>query len=105
MTHNQIKQCIDLGAWMEYSYITNLWGSDTGLPNFEQIRDSEFADFAYIAPERSVITTDLGQIGMPHPIEGMRCFILSLLENGLSQKQVDYMVRTNPSRLVELSIL
>lgn len=105
MTHDQIKQCIDLGAWMEYSYITNLWGPGTGLPDFERMSDNEFADFARIAPERSVITTDLGQIGMPHPVEGMRRCILALLENGLSQKQVDYMVRTNPSQLVGLSTL
>lgn len=105
MTHDQIKLCIDLGTWMEYSYITNLWGPGTGLPDFERMGDKEFAGFARIAPERSVITTDLGQVGMPHPVEGMRRCILALLENGLSQKQVDYMVRTNPSRLVGLSTL
>lgn len=64
--------------------------------------DMEFADFVRIAPERSIITTDLGQTGMPHPVEGMRRCILALLENGFSQQQVDYMVRTNPSSLVGL---
>lgn len=102
MTHDQIKRCIDLGAWMEYSYITNLWGPGTGLPDFERMSDGEFADFARIDPKRSVITTDLGQVGMPHPVEGMRRAILALLENGLSQKQVDYMVRMNPSALAGL---
>lgn len=105
MTHDQIKQCIDLGAWMEYSYITNLWGPGTGLPDFERMSDNEFADFARIAPERSIITTDLGQVGMPHPVEGMRHCILALLENGLTQRQVDCLVRTNPARLVGLSSL
>lgn len=32
MTHEQIKRCIDLGAWIEYSYLTNLWGPGTGEP-------------------------------------------------------------------------
>jgi len=105
MTHDQIKQCIDLGAWMEYSYITNLWGPGMGLPDFDRMGDKEFADFARIVPERSIITTDLGQVGMPHPVEGMRRCILALLENDLSQKQVDYMIRTNPSQLVGLSTL
>ena len=86
MTHDQIKRCIDLGAWMEYSYITNLWGPGTGLPDFERMSDKEFADFARIAPQRSIITTDLGQVGMPHPVDGMRRCILALLENGLAQK-------------------
>lgn len=105
MTHDQIKQCIDLGAWMEYSYITNLWGPGTGLPDFKRMSDKEFAGFVRIAPERSVITTDLGQVGMPHPVEGMRRCILALIENDLSQKQVNYMVCVNPSRLVGLSTL
>lgn len=102
MTHDQIKRCIDLGAWIEYSYITNLWGPGTGLPDFERMSDEEFSTFALIEPERSIITTDLGQVGMPHPVEGMRRCILALLENGLTRQQVDCMVRTNPARLVGL---
>lgn len=72
MTYDQIKQCIELGAWIEYSYITNLWGPGTGLPDFARMSDETFTDFARINPERSFVTTDLGQPGMPHPIEGMR---------------------------------
>lgn len=102
MTHEQIRRCMDLGAWIEYSYITNLWGPGTGLPDFERMSNREFTDFARIAPEQSIITTDLGQVGMPHPVEGMRRCILALLENGLTQKQVDFMVRTNPSVLTGL---
>lgn len=100
MTNDQVRRCIDLGAWIEYSYITNLWGAGTGLPDFERMSDKEFADFARIAPERTIVTTDLGQVGMPHPVEGMRRCILALLANGLTQKEVDYMVRTNPAALV-----
>ena len=103
MTHDQIKQCVDFGAWVEFSYITNLWGPGTGLPDFKRMSDNEFVAFARIAPEHSIITTDLGQVGMPHPVEGMHRCILALLENGLSQREVDFMVRTNPSYLVELS--
>lgn len=102
MTHEQIRCCMDLGAWIEYSYITNLWGPGTGLSDFERMSNREFADFARIAPERSIITTDLGQVGMPLPVEGMRRCILTLLENGLTQQQVDFMVRTNPLVLTGL---
>jgi hypothetical protein len=105
MTYDQIKRCIDSGAWIEYSYITNLWGPGTGLPDFERMSDKEFAGFVRIAPEHSIITTDLGQVGMPHPVEGMRRCIRALLENGLSQQQVNYMVRDNPATLVGLSAI
>lgn len=102
LTHDQIKHCIDLGAFIEYSYITNLWGPGTGLPDFEKMSDEEFTAFARINPERSFITTDLGQVGMTHPLEGMRTCILGLLSNGMSQKDVDILVRSNPVKLVGL---
>lgn len=105
MTYEQIKRCIDLGAWMEYSYITNLWGPGTGLPDFTRMSDKTFADFVRISPERSFITTDLGQTGMPHPIDGMRQCIEALLHNGLTQSEINMLVRHNPSWLVGLTTL
>lgn len=105
MTHEQIKRCIELGAWIEYSYITNLWGPGTGLPDFTRLSDEAFAAFARINPERSFITTDLGQPGMPHPIDGMRRCIEALLRNGLAQTEVDMLARRNPSGLVGLTEL
>lgn len=102
LTHDQIKQCIDLGAFIEYCYITNLRGPGTGLPDFEKMSDEQFTAFARINPERSFITTDLGQVGMTHPIEGMKICILALLSNGMSQKEVDMLVRSNPAELVGL---
>ena len=59
-------------------YTSNLWGPGTGLPDFERMSDKEFAAFARIAPQRRIITTDLGQVGMPHPVDGMRRCILAV---------------------------
>lgn len=102
MTHDQIKQCMDLGAFIEYCYITNLWGPETGLPDFVKMTDEEFIAFVGINPERSFITTDLGQIGMVHPLEGMKICILALLRTGMPQKDVDTLVRSNPAILIGL---
>lgn len=103
MTYDQIKQCMELGAWIEYSYITNLWGPGTGLPDFSRMSDETFADFTRINPERSFVTTDLGQPGMPHPIEGMRGCIKTLHFNGLSKKQIELLVKDNPCKLLGLT--
>lgn len=78
-------------------------GTGTGLPDFERMDDREFSNFVRIAPERSVVTTDLGQVGMPHPVEGMRRCILALRGNGLSKEQISFMTRCNPAMLVGLS--
>lgn len=102
MTRAQIMRVAELGGFIEYSYITNLWGPGTGVPMNEQMSDDEFAAYAAIIPERSFITTDLGQVDMPHPLEGMRMCINALLKRGMSRKNIDLMVRTNPAMLVGL---
>lgn len=102
MTRAQVMRVAELGGFIEYSYITNLWGPGTGVPMNERMSDDEFVAYAGIIPERSFITTDLGQIDMPHPLEGMRMCIRALLGGGVSQKNIDMMVRTNPAMLMGL---
>lgn len=103
LTHDQIKRCIDLGAYIEYSYITNCWGPGTGLSDFVKMTDMEFVSFCRINPERSFITTDLGQIGMPHPLEGMIKCLTALLSAGIPPRDVDLLARINPAYLVGLA--
>lgn len=104
MTPDQINRCIDYGAFIEYSYITCLWGPGTGLPNLPRMDNDEFAAFLRINPKRSFITTDLGQVGMPLPLDGMRTCIMKMLEQGISQQDMDYLVRKNPARLMGLDV-
>jgi hypothetical protein len=49
-----------------------------------------------------VISTDSG--GVPHPTmpELLRMFIASLLRNGLTEEEVNYMVKINPAKLLGL---
>lgn len=100
MTKDQIKQCIDLGAFIEYCYLPNLWGPGTGLPDYTRMTDEEFLSFVRINPERSFITTDLGQVGMPNPIDGMNTCIQALRKGNVSEDDIDTMLRHNPAMLV-----
>lgn len=102
MTRAQIMRVAEFGGFIEYSYITNLWGPGTGVPMNERMSDDEFVAYASIVPERSFITTDLGQVDMPHPLDGMRMCISALLRGGVSRNNIDLMVRTNPAMLVGL---
>jgi len=103
MTFDQIKQCIDLGAYIEYCYLPCLWGEGTKMPQYSRQSIGEFAGFVRIAPTRSFISTDLGQAVMPHPIEGMRDCILKLLAEGIPQSDIDLLVRHNPAWLIGLT--
>lgn len=102
MDRAQILRVAELGGFIEYSYITNLWGPGTGVPMNERMSDDEFVAYANIVPERSFITTDLGQVDMPHPLDGMRMCINALSRGGVSWNSIDMMVRTNPAMLMGL---
>lgn len=100
MTSDQIKRCIDLGAYIEYCYLPCLWGEGTKMPQYQRQSIEEFAAFVRIDPARSFISTDLGQVVMPHPIEGMRDCIVKLQSVGVSQSDIDLLVRRNPAWLI-----
>lgn len=100
MSEAQIREACDLGAWVEFCAITNFWGKGTSLAEFEPLSWAEFARFAKINPARCFISTDLGQIKMPHPINAMRETIFRLRENGVSEGEIDLLVRKNPAYLV-----
>lgn len=103
MTQDQIKRCIDLGAYIEYCYLPCLWGEGTKMPQYQRQTIKEFASFVRIDPTRSFISTDLGQAVMPHPIEGMRDCIVKLQSVGVSQSDIDLLVRSNPAWLLGLN--
>lgn len=103
MTPDQIRKCVDLGAYIEYCYLPCLWGAGTQMPQYERQTAERFAEFVRIAPERSFISTDLGQAVMPHPIHGMRQCIKGLLETGFTQVEIDRLVRVNPAYLIGLN--
>ena len=64
--------------------------------------DTDFVTYARLIPERSFITTDLGQPGMPHPLEGMRRCVRTLLRAGMSRQDIDLLIRKNPATLMGL---
>ena len=102
MTRAQILQAVDLGAFVEYCYLPRLWGPGTGNPQYERQSHEEFLNYVRTIPERSFISTDLGQQGNPNPIDGMRACVRELGASGISQKDIDRMVRHNPAFLIGL---
>lgn len=102
MTPDQIKLCIDLGAYIEYCYLPCLWGEGRKMSQYQRQSIEDFASFIRIDPTRSFISTDLGQAVMPHPIEGMRDCILKLQAAEVSQSDIDLLVRSNPAWLIGL---
>lgn len=102
MTREQIERVVELDGYVEYCYLPRLWGPGTGNPDFERQSAEEFLNYVKTAPERSFISTDLGQRGNPDPLDGMKTCIEELAAAGVPQRDIDLMVRTNPAHLIGL---
>lgn len=53
-----------------------------------------------VGPQHCVLTSDLGQINMPSPPEGLLDFIHHLMEGGIRDEEILVMIRDNPKYLL-----
>lgn len=53
-----------------------------------------------VGPQHCVLSSDLGQINMPPPPEGLMDFIRHLMEGGLREEEISRMIRDNPKYLL-----
>ena len=102
MTPQQIEAAASCGAWIECCYLGRLWGPGTGLPQFERETSEEFNAFMQVAPERTFISTDLGQVGLPHPVDGMKAAVNEMRKLGFATSRIEDHVRKIPGRLLGL---
>ena len=56
-----------------------------------------------VGADKCIMSTDLGQIWNPLPVEGLRMFIVTLLKYGITKDEINLMIKTNPSRLLGFS--
>lgn len=97
LTTDQIKQLAQSGVFIEHSF----WGSmpTVGGTDPEKIVDSVRDTGA----ECCIMTSDFGQDYHPPAPEGMRLFIATMLRNGLEEKEIEIMIKTNPAKLLGLT--
>ena len=55
-----------------------------------------------IGAEHCLMSTDSGMFSVPVPVESMRTFIALLLDAGITEAEIDLMVRKNPAKLLGL---
>ena len=55
-----------------------------------------------VGAEHWVLATDLGQPGRPGHADGFKTLIMRMRDEGITQEQLDMMVRTTPARLLGL---
>ena len=52
--------------------------------------------------ESTILATDFGQAHNPSPVEGLTSYIRSMLKEGLTEKEINLMVRVNPCELLKV---
>ncbi len=61
------------------------------------------AQIRAVGVDTTIIATDFGQPHNPLPVEGMRIYIIRLLESGFRREEIRRMVQENPAKLLKLA--
>ena len=56
-----------------------------------------------VGAEQCIMSTDLGQIWNPRPVEGLRMFIVTLVKYGVTEDEINLMTKINPGKLLGLN--
>jgi hypothetical protein len=106
LSMGQAKQVAEMGAVIEVCFLQFLAGPNAPLPfltHWTQINAKNVAQAVKEIGARSlVISSDLGQSGnMTHP-DGIETAIAAMKREGISDADIDLMMRKNPARLLGL---
>jgi microsomal dipeptidase-like Zn-dependent dipeptidase len=106
LTMAQAKQVTDMGAVIEICFLQFLAGPNAPLPfltHWTQVNAKHVAQAVKELGANSVlISSDLGQTGnMVHP-DGLETAIAAMKKEGVSDADIDTMMRKNPASLLGL---
>ncbi len=106
LSREQILEVAQMGAVIEYCYMQSMTGPDAQhgwMKHWTKVTLKEVARVvAMVGSGHVLLSTDLGQHGnMTHP-DGMEDMINGLLKEGVSQADINLMVKETPARLLGL---
>jgi hypothetical protein len=106
MTLAQVKQATAMGAYIEYCFLNDIHGPQSYWPFLRSWRRVSFADIAKVIKEvgadHFILSSDLGQNGTPTHPDGMEMMVNGMKREGLSQADIDLMMKKNPAKFLGL---
>ena len=93
-TREQMRRMAEEEAIMEIDWLAVHSGGRTIQDYVEAIRD--------LGAEAFFMSSDLGQEGNPLHADGLRAYIRAMLDAGITEAEIDTMIRRNPARLLGL---
>ncbi|MFC1909142.1 DUF6282 family protein [Chloroflexota bacterium] len=89
-------QMVEKGAFLEHTFVPV-------LPLSERLDPMKIVESVKsVGAEHCILSTDLGQNFNLAPAEGMRMMIATMLRCGLTEEEIELMVKVNPARLLGL---
>jgi hypothetical protein len=95
-TLDELKKLGEMGAYIEHCYVGFL------PTDFRYDPKPIMEAIKFIGAEHCIISSDLGQYYNPPPAEGMRMFIALMYKNGITAREIEYMAKENPAKLLDL---
>ena len=90
----QMRQMADAGAILEIDWYAVYLGN--------QILDAYVSAIREIGAEHFLMSSDLGQADSPSHVDGMRAYVAALRGAGITDNEIDLMLRRNPAWLLGL---
>ncbi|MSV34845.1 MAG: hypothetical protein EXQ47_04510 [Bryobacterales bacterium] len=98
----QMQEAAKAGAFLEMVYVPTLSNANRkALFSVADVADT----IRKVGVESVVLSTDMGQIGLAPPPDGMAAYIAELKAKGFTQRELDRMTKENPARLLGLPAL
>jgi len=103
MTIPQMQEAAKEGAFIEIVYVHSLT-----IPELRRTALFSMADVAEVVRKVGaasiILSTDMGQVGIMLPPEGLAAFASGLSGQGISDRDLDRMMKENPARLLDLPV-
>jgi hypothetical protein len=107
LTLAQAKDVVAQGALIEICYLQFMTGPNAQydwMKHWEQVGTPQVVEAVrQLGADAIVLSTDLGQQGMMSPPDGIENAVGALRKAGISQEDIDKMMKRNPARLLGLS--
>jgi Family of unknown function (DUF6282) len=99
-----MQTAAQMGAFLELAFVNDLMGenaADEGHKNWHQVSINQMVTaIKLIGAEHFILSTDLGRKSDPLPAVGYELFVKKLIDQGISQREIDLMMKENPARLL-----
>ena len=102
MTISQMQAAAKEGAFIELVYVHTLTIPELGRTTVFTVAEAAEA-IRKIGVESVILSTDMGQVGIPPPAEGLSAFAAGLRAQGFGDADLDRMLKANPARLLGLA--